>query len=86
MWYYTVGQSRDGRTIMIGPEASKEKAYERGFHFFDGIFEVYELPTRDRARATQMLKAKLLEQTGDLTQALRPIRHTIENRGTRNTK
>lgn len=77
-WFYIVGKSPEGRTVLIGPEATSQAANERGFQAFNGVFEVYELPTRDRSKATSILKAKLLDATGNLSEALKPVKHTIE--------
>jgi len=75
-WFYLVGKC-EGKTVLIGPEATKELANQKGFQLFDGVFEIYELSTKDRARATQMLKAKLADQTGNLSEALHPVKHYV---------
>ncbi len=61
--------------VVIGPKASEQEATDFGYATLDAQFTVVELPTRDRARATSIIKAKKLAETGNLGDSLRFARH-----------
>jgi hypothetical protein len=50
-------------------------AHEKGRNKLNGDYKVVELPTVDMSAATRMIKARILEETGDLTRALERARH-----------
>lgn len=75
MYWWCLGMA-SGKTILIGPYDSEADAVEAGFRAFDGgNFETYELKTRDRAKATQMVKYKIHEGGKSLDEAMQPISH-----------
>jgi len=79
--YWWVLAEHEGKSVIFGPKATEEEAYNLGFDKLNGRFEVVSLPTRDRAKATSMLKARMFEDTGDLDKSLRKFRHKLEQEG-----
>lgn len=75
--YYWIVANWNGRTVLLGPEESEDKAMNLGYSKLDGHFDVVALPTRDRHAASGMLKARKLNQTGDLGAAMEKVRHKI---------
>lgn len=71
--------SSQGRPVVLGWYNTEEEANTVGFQQLGGDFEAYELPTTDKARATAMIKAKILNQTSDLDMALRRVSHKLPN-------
>lgn len=63
--------------MILGPKNSEEEASQYGFQKFGGEFDVHELPTRDKTRATSMIKAKIFDQSSDLEKALQKARHQV---------
>lgn len=66
-----------GQPVILGPYTSEEEASQVGFEKLGGNFESYELPTRDKSKATSMIKARILNKTSDLETALRKAKHQI---------
>ena len=73
--YYWIVARYGGRLVILGPKIDEQEAQTFGYQKLDVPFDVIKLPTRDRARATSMIKAKFLESTGDLGGALQWARH-----------
>lgn len=76
-FFYILAQDA-GRTVLIGPFDTPEEARGIAWKTLDGYFQVIELPTRDRARATQIIKARKLVKTEDLSESIEPVKHVIE--------
>jgi len=75
MYYWNYGLVT-GKPILIGPYDIEAHAAEAGFRAFDGgNFETYELKTRDRGKATQMVKYIRHEGGMPLSEAIEPIGH-----------
>lgn len=72
-WWWVVAQDRE-RTVLIGPLDSIEEANKRGFAL-GCYFESVELPTRDHARASQMVKDRRLVSGKALDEAMERISH-----------
>lgn len=78
---------KEGKPIVYGWFSTQMEANQWGFTYTDGNYEVYELPTKNRAAATSMIKAKRLNSEDiDLDAALQKVRHKgkdigIEERG-----
>ena len=65
-----------GRTIIIKPSAADEQsAMEWGYENLESPFEVKMLPTRDRSRASSMLKGGMLNSGVGLEQSIRRVGH-----------
>jgi hypothetical protein len=76
--YYYVTTVWQGKSVLLGPYSTEEKANEVGFSGkLSGTFEIISLPTRDRGKATQMLRARKLNTGSNLGQALQRVRHKI---------
>ncbi len=70
-WIYGINGST-GRGVILGPFNDEDEALERASNL--GEVKVHSLPTRDQARATQIIKAKLLRGKG-ISQAMQRVRH-----------
>jgi hypothetical protein len=71
-----MGRPKPKRSVLLGPYPTEDKANEVGMQQLGNIpFEVIMLPTRDRGKATQMLRARKLNSGQDLDQSLQRVRH-----------
>jgi len=76
-WFYICTKS-EGRMVLLGPYNDSSEAEEVAVSKINTDYEVVAMPTRDRAKATQMLRHKILRSDGgDLATSLRRMRHTI---------
>ena len=73
--YFWIVARYGGRLVILGPKIDEQEANEFGYQKLDTPFDIIGLPTRDRARATSMIKARHLDDTGNLGQALQRARH-----------
>lgn len=71
-WVTTVYQ---GRRVILGPYDTEEKANAVGFEKLENNYEVVELPTRDRARATQQIRHRYFEKGDGLDTVLKRMMH-----------
>jgi hypothetical protein len=75
-WFYVLGRRDDGTPVLLGPYTTKEEADERGFETFkNNEWETHTLNTSDYTNAKRILKARILEKTGNLDVALKPMRY-----------
>lgn len=65
------------RMVVIGPKSNESEANTYAYEKLDAncSFDIVGLPTKDRGRATSILKAKRLTQTSNLSQSLQPTMH-----------
>lgn len=76
-WWYIVTK-QNGRMVLLGPYNDDREAEEIAVAKINTTYEVVPLSTRDRAKATQMLRHKMLQGNGgDLETSLKRMRHTI---------
>lgn len=75
-WWYVVAK-HEGRVVLLGPYNTEQEANTVAVEKLDGTYEVVQLRTRDRAKATQLLRHRILSDNSDLGQALRRMKHTI---------
>ena len=73
--YFYIWASDQGRNVLLGPYDTREEANRAAWQQLNCYFEIVELPTRDRGRATQIMKAQKLERTQDLSQSLDRVNH-----------
>lgn len=73
--YYYIFAVSQGKRVFLGPYDTEEEANRIGFGKLEGNFECIPLPTRDRSRATGMLKARLLDKSGNLENSLERVKH-----------
>jgi len=67
----------NGRYILLGPENTEADAYAMGAGKLHTTFKVVMFPTKDRAKATQMLRHLLVNNNSDLGLALQRMKHTV---------
>jgi len=76
--YSYIVTKQDGRMVLLGPYNDDREAGSIAMEKITGDYEIVQMPTRDRAKVTQMMRHKLLSGNGgNLTDALRRMRHTI---------
>jgi hypothetical protein len=77
-YWWLVTFRENGQLVVMGRYDSEIEATRVGITKLQGqSYQVFELDTADQARATKIIKYKILEQTGDLERALRRARHQI---------
>lgn len=74
--HYWVVAQHESKEVLLGPFPDRERANAEGY-LTNAYFEVFEWPTRDRARATQIYKEVRLQKTQDLGKSLERISHTL---------
>lgn len=72
-WWWVVAKEGD-RTVLIGPLRDQDEANTRGYRL-GCYFQSLELPTRDHARASQMVKDGRLVSGQPLSEAMRRVSH-----------
>jgi len=75
IYYWLWSEQDDGRKIVWGPFLDFASAERRGYSKLGGNFSVETLRTRDEAEASRLLRAKLLDETGDVSHSFRRFRH-----------
>jgi len=61
---------KNGKEFIAGPYSSDEEAKEKGFRHYDGgIFETYELSTRDFSEAVRRIRHIRVERGDSLEEA-----------------
>lgn len=76
VWYWVWAECGDGNHAIYGPFDSNDEAYQDGYNKSNGQFEVAALSTSNRQRATEILKARYLQQPGiKMDEALKRVRH-----------
>jgi hypothetical protein len=72
MYYWTYGQTEEGRKVLSGPYRSKSEANLEADKLDD--VEIFFLKTRNTQKATRIVKAKLSKKTR-IDTALEPMSH-----------
>ena len=76
-WWYIVTK-QDGRMVLLGPYSDEHEAESVAVEKLNTDYEVVQMATRDRTKATQMLRHKMLRGNGgNLEDSLRRMKHTI---------
>lgn len=73
--YYWISAHHQGNDILIYGGETYEEAERKGSEKLPCIFEVIALPTIDIKAASRMLKGRKLEETGNLDESLKRMRH-----------
>ena len=73
---YIFGYTKGGKTVCLGPYLVPHEADAILATLEDG--EIFSLDTRDLHKATRVIKAELLQRTGDPDEA---IRRTLHEKG-----
>lgn len=79
---YWIWQLHQGRIVILGYEETENDAYTKGLSNFGGEFEIHESMSRDRTRARDEIKAKVLNQTKDLDLILRRAKYKVNKENT----
>ena len=80
-FYWVYGFTPSGKKVTLGPYINAAEADRRAAQLDSA--EIYELPTRDRGRAVQMIREKLLKQGEALDKVLEK---QLGEKGLRNEK
>jgi len=67
-FYWVYGFTPSGKKVTLGPYANAAEADRRASQLDSA--DIHELPTRDRGRAVQMIRSKLLKQGETIDKAL----------------
>ncbi len=76
IYYYCVAPYGDTFSV-IGPFDDERIANEKGMEKLHGVFEVFTSRHGDLAKATQEVKFQRLNETADLGESLKRMRHTV---------
>jgi hypothetical protein len=76
--YYYIWAIVNGRLYVDGAYSNYNDALKFGANKIKVYFEVTELPTKDLSVATQAIKHKYLEKTGDIEQATKRAKHQVK--------
>lgn len=75
-WYIVTKQ--DGKMVLLGSYGTEQEAEEIAMQKITTDYEIIALATKDRAKATQMLRHKMLKGNGgNIEDSLRRMKHTI---------
>lgn len=75
-YYWLVARDENGNRYLIYGGETEEEAQQRGFEMLGTRFEIKAFPTKDQNRASSMLKGNILEETSNLKQATKRLKHT----------
>jgi len=74
VYYWTFGWTpKKSKPVLLGPFTSEAEAEEAGLRLDD--YEVFELKTKDTAKATRQIKAILADRLKVVDKALQPCLH-----------
>ena len=74
--YYWISAEGGGKNIIWGPYGSRDEASRKLCSKLGGAGEILELHTRDQTRASQLIRSKLLDSSGDIAGSFKRFRHT----------
>jgi hypothetical protein len=66
------------KRVLLGPFMSEDEAYTRAYSKLSGNFEVVSLATRDVTLASRILRARVLDETGDSMETFKRFRHKLD--------
>ena len=76
-WVYAVDQ---GKPVLLGGFGSQTEADREGYTNLSVPFKTIHLPTINRSAASAMIKERRLDETHNLRESLKPIRHKMQSR------
>lgn len=78
-WYIVAkaGAGDKSRVLLLGPYQSEDKAFEVATNKINAAFKILELPTRDRSAAAQIIRHRVLNESGDIGLSIKRMRHQI---------
>jgi len=68
----------NGRRIILGPFSSENEAYDEGYTKISSDIDVVGLHTRDEAKASREIRAKVLDETRDVSETFKRFRHDAD--------
>ena len=75
--HYWITATYQGKDILIYGGASYYEAEQKGNQELPCMFDIIALPTSDIGRASRMVKGQKLEQTRNIDESLKNLRHTL---------
>jgi len=72
-YQYVFGYTKGGKTVCLGPYMTPHDADATLATLEDG--EIFDLDTRDLHKATRVIKAELLNRTGDPDESIKRVLH-----------
>ena len=82
MWWYLVAYDAEKNPYLLGKYESEAKAREIGFLKLSGpgvTFEPRQYMTADLSEANRMFRHERLMESGNITESVGRVRHTIPN-------
>lgn len=76
-WFVSVVEPESGRLVVLGEYKSREEAYRMALQKLTANFEVFDMPTKDRAKATQHAKYVMFNKTEDLKRSIQRAKHKV---------
>jgi len=76
-WFYSTIEPTTQRLVVMGEFDSRETATREAFGRLSNSFEVFSMPTKDRAKATQHAKYVMFNRGESLEKAIRRAKHQI---------
>lgn len=76
--FWWVWGVEDGRRILFGSFSSEGEAYQVGYAKLSGNFEVVPLKTIDVSAASRILRARVLNETEDVTKTFKRFKHKVD--------
>lgn len=79
MYFWITGEDENGKPFLYGPKMTEQEAYAFGCGLNPPVaFTVEAMDTYDQAEASRRLKGNVLEKTGNVSLALRRLRHKVK--------
>jgi hypothetical protein len=75
-YYWVWATLENGRHIIWGAYNTYNDAENKAYSKLGGNFEVVPLKTRDESEASRILRAKYLEESGDVEDSFKRFKHT----------
>jgi len=77
VYFWIVGESSEtGRRLIYGYKTSMEEAEKAKAKIHNATVTIYPLRTTDEDEVTRMMRAGVLEDTGDVDESYKRFRHT----------
>lgn len=73
--YYWIWAEENGRRILWGPYTTNEEAQRRGYSKLHCYFEVVALRTKDESTASRLMRARMLNDTGNIGESFQRFGH-----------
>lgn len=73
--YYWIWAEEGGRRILWGAYNSHEEAERRAYSKLHCYFEIIALNTRDEGTASKILRARLLDSSGNISESFQRFKH-----------